>query len=126
MEIDLPTSQLLGDYSYISGGKKWWVCTGRIAKPINHAGQKEWRADGKLHRDGDLPAVERDNGDKEWWKNGVLHRDGDKPALEFSDGGKQWCKNDELHRDNDLPAVIRANGEKEWWKNGQRYYPDAI
>ncbi len=30
-------------------------------------GTKKWRVKGKLHRDGDLPAVEYPDGTKEWW-----------------------------------------------------------
>ena len=53
---------------------------------------------GKLHRDGGLPAVEHNNGFKSWWINGKRHRDGG------------------------LPAVENANGTKEWWINGEKIH----
>ena len=56
-------------------------------------------------------------------KNDKLHRDGDLPAVEYSHGDKYWYRNGKLHRDGDLPAVLWAYGYKEWWKNGVRYYP---
>ena len=36
---------------------------------VYFSGTKEWRLNGKLHRE-DGPAVERANGSKEWWLNG--------------------------------------------------------
>ena len=42
-----------------------------------------------LHRENDLPAVERPNGTKEWWLNGDLHREKG-PAIEFFNGKKEW------------------------------------
>ena len=35
-----------------------------------HSNRKEWRINGKLHRENDLPAVEYSNGRKEWWISG--------------------------------------------------------
>lgn len=40
----------------------------------------EYHVDGKLHRDGDLPAVDGTYC-KEWWYRGVRHRFGKKPAI---------------------------------------------
>ena len=59
----------------------------------NENGDMEWSANGQLHRDGGLPAVERANGYKAWWVNGKLHRDGGLPAREFADGSKSWYLN---------------------------------
>ena len=36
-------------------------------------GSKIWYKNDKCHRDGDLPAVEWDNGYKEWYKNGIRY-----------------------------------------------------
>ena len=88
--------------------------------------KKEWYRNGKLHRDGDLPAIVWKNGGKEWYKNGKYHRDGDLPAIEYADGDKYWWKNGKLHRDGDLPAIEYAKGKKYkkyWYKNGKEYYP---
>ena len=82
----------------------------------------EWRTvDGKLHRDGGLPAVEWANGDKEWWVRGQLHRECGLPAVEDADGTKIWYEYYTLHRDSGLPAIEHANGYKEWRVRGQQH-----
>jgi hypothetical protein len=48
-------------------------------------GRREWRLNGKLHRE-DGPAVEWADGRREWWLHGERHRE-DGPALEWADGG---------------------------------------
>ena len=55
-------------------------------------GNREWYVHGKLHRDGDLPAVISARGDKEWYKNGKLHRDNYGPAVRRKDGVCSWYK----------------------------------
>ncbi len=60
---------------------------------------------------------------KYWSRNGRLHRDGDLPAVEYGNGSKEWWRNGKQHRDGVLPAVKCANGTKEWWRNGVRYHP---
>lgn len=62
------------------------------------------------------------SGSKYWYKNGALHRDNDLPAIERADGDKYWYKNGQHHRDNDLPAIERADGTKLWYKNGKLIY----
>jgi hypothetical protein len=32
-------------------------------------------------------------GDKEWYKNGKLHREGDLPAIQFLNGNNFWYMN---------------------------------
>lgn len=88
---------------------------------IHADGVKEWWKNGKYHRNGDGPAIIYPSGTKEWWKNGERHRDGDKPAVIRADEVKEWWKNGERHRDSDKPAIIYPNGTKVWWKNGERY-----
>jgi len=56
---------------------------------------------------------------KVWYKNGKLHRDGDKPAVVYAHGDQCWYKNGELHRDGDKPAIVYVNGFKAWYKNGR-------
>jgi len=80
-----------------------------------------WYRDGKVHREGDLPAVIE--GDIcEWYKNGVLHREGDNPAVivvdDDGDDYKLWYKNGVLHRDGDNPAYVQADCLREWYKDG--------
>jgi hypothetical protein len=59
---------------------------------------KYWYVNGKLHREADLPAIERVNGYKSWFVNGVRHRDNDKPAVEYLNGDKEWWVNGRLIR----------------------------
>jgi hypothetical protein len=83
-------------------------------------GSKGWYKYGKLHRDGDLPAVEYPNGTKKWFKNGVLHRDNDLPAVEYPNGTKKWFVGGECTRANGKPAITYSNGRREWWFNNVR------
>jgi len=53
-------------------------------------GSKRWYNERhQLHRENDLPAVERSDGSKSWWINGKLHRENGLPAREY-DGHKVW------------------------------------
>lgn len=86
-----------------------------------------WMRNGKLHRDGDRPAVRWANGHREWYQHGKRHRDGDRPA-EIDPGGcgmcavRKWYQRDKLHRDGDRPAVIYINSGgvhcQQWFQNG--------
>jgi uncharacterized repeat protein (TIGR02543 family) len=106
-------------------------------------GDKFYYTDNKLHRDNDLPAVERENGTEEWYQNGQrfradgpvikktgsiaqtymrdgqLHRDGDLPAVIKEDGTEEYYKEGKLHRDGDEPAIIKDNGTQEYYKEGK-------
>ena len=86
---------------------------------VHRYGTKRYFKDGKLHRDGDEPAVIWSNGTKEYYKNGKSHRDGDKPAVIWSDGAKWYYKNGKLHRDGDEPAVINSDGTIKYFKTGK-------
>ena len=52
--------------------------------------------------------------------DGKLHRDGDQPAIIYASGTKTWYKNGQPYRDGDQPAIIYADDTKEWWRNGVR------
>jgi antitoxin component YwqK of YwqJK toxin-antitoxin module len=68
-----------------------------------------------------------------WYKNGKLHRDGDLPAYikYFTTGNvyiKQWFQNDKSHRDEDKPAIISYDKEgnimsEEWYQNDKLHRP---
>lgn len=88
-------------------------------------GDNEWYQHGKRHRDGILPAIECTNGHKYWFRYGLLHRDGDLPATEHG-SIKLWYQNDKRHRNGLLPAVEYADGSKEWWKYGEEYRIDNL
>jgi hypothetical protein len=72
---------------------------------------------GKLHNNGDKPAVAEKNR-YEWWKEGVLHR-AKGPAV-ISPEGVFWVRNGEAHR-TDGPASIFPDGAKEWFVNGKHH-----
>lgn len=61
-----------------------------------------------------------------WFLNGKLHREGDRPALLFKNGTKEWYLNGKKHRKNDKPAVIRHNGDKEWYIEGVRHRANGL
>lgn len=83
---------------------------------------EEWRHNGKLHRDSDLPAVTNAWGDQSWYKNGKLHRDGG-PAV-VRNNAQEWYQNGELHRD-DSPAIEMKNGSKYWYQHGKLHRDDG-
>ena len=63
------------------------------------------------------PIMEIDDyGNKVWKLNGKIHRDGG-PAIEYADGSKEWYLNGKYHRE-DGPACEYADGAKDWWFNG--------
>jgi hypothetical protein len=80
-----------------------------------------WYRDGKLHRDGDLPALIWADGSQYWFKHGKLHRDGDLPAQIHSNGTQLWYQHGKLHRDGDLPAAICSIGTQSWYQHGKRH-----
>jgi hypothetical protein len=81
-------------------------------------GTREWRLNGKLHREGG-PAIEFSDGMREWWLKGTRHRE-DGPAVEYGDGGRTWWVDNNLHRE-DGPAVELADGRREWWLDGHQF-----
>ena len=103
-------------------------------------------ADGKLHSENDLPAIQETDkfGIKHnyWYDYGILHRKNG-PAIELSDGTKIyyyygmkhrsngpalitkfgdniWYNSGFVHRKNG-PAIQWKNGTNEWYFNGQRH-----
>jgi hypothetical protein len=85
---------------------------------VRPGGGKEWRLNGKLHRD-DGPAVEYEDGINAWYQHGKLHRIGAPAAIGYN-GDKLWYQHDRLHRE-DGAAVEKADGDKEWWLHGKKY-----
>ena len=64
------------------------------------------------------------DGVKEWRLNGKLHRE-DGPAVEWSDGTKEWYLNGDIHRE-DGPAVDWPDATKEWFLNGEEVHPETL
>ncbi len=98
----------------------------RPATIYRRRGAQVWFRYGRKHRNGDMPAVIRNDGRTEYWVNGKLHRDGDKPAIICANGRCEWYKEGKRHRatvdnaGNMLPAVVCADMQPEWWRNGHR------
>lgn len=77
---------------------------------------------GKKHSIDDQPAVIYNTGRKQWLKYGKLHRDGDKPAVvspvdDVTGGFVAYFRDGLIHRDG-KPAVIYRYGYQLWFQNG--------
>jgi hypothetical protein len=64
-----------------------------------------------------LPVIDEE-GNKRWYRDGRLHRDGDLPAIDWASGNKSWMKDGLLHRDGGKPAIERVNEDNEWYQHG--------
>lgn len=92
-------------------------------------GVEEWRVEGELHRDGDLPAVTRlarvvvcdtdiSTVIKVWYRHGKTWRENGKPTEETESGIRMWYNEDGiLHRD-DGPALM-TDCYAAWYDNGK-------
>jgi hypothetical protein len=106
-------------------GQKWYDADGKLHRDgdspavVSTHGDQCWYQHGKRHRDGDLPAVVDAYGTKAWYKHGEFHRDGDLPAVVVADGSQYWYQHGRCHRSHDLPAVVLAGGRQEWWVDGR-------
>jgi hypothetical protein len=80
-----------------------------------------WYKYGKIHRNGDQPAIIDSNGNKTWYWIGMRHRENDLPAMVCANGEQCWYVHGALHRDNGLPAIVTASGVKYWYYNGKEY-----
>jgi hypothetical protein len=90
-----------------------------VTGPTGHGGTVEWWRHGQRHRGSDLPAcVERNGLGQYYYTNGVLHREGDLPAVERW-WNQEWYWKGTLHRVG-APAVVRKDGTQEWWEHGIR------
>lgn len=97
-----------GFYTTECGG---FMTHGRIEHHKNiftwYADDREWEfyRNGKIHRNGDLPARMTSRA-LVWVKDGKLHRDDDKPGVIYTENGSMsWWKEGVLHREGDLPAL---------------------
>ncbi len=60
-------------------------------------------------------AVIMEDGTIFWCKDGKLHRDGGLPAIIYADGRQEWYHDGELHKVEDLPAIIYDDGTVAWY-----------
>ena len=65
----------------------------------------------------DLPMEK--NGNLFWYREGKIHRDGDQPAIIYANGIQKWYKDGKVHRDADKPAIIYVNGTQLWYTDGK-------
>ena len=106
-------------------GLRCWYRDGKIHRDgdlparIKVDGSQSWYKEAKLHRDNDLPAEIRADGTQWWYKDGKIHRDGDLPAATLADGTQKWFREGKEHRDGDLSAAIWADGSQWWYKEGE-------
>jgi len=77
-----------------------------------------WYLETEVHRDDDLPAIERTDGKKIWCQHGKIHRPDDKPAIVYPSGAQFWYEFDELHRVNG-PAAMYYDGRMEYYIRGK-------
>lgn len=79
-------------------------------------GTREWRYQGQLHRENDMPAVVYAYGLRsEWWYLGQRHREDDMPAVVYAKGARsEWWYKGQRHRENNMPAIVCADGTQEW------------
>jgi len=83
-------------------------------------GDQHFYKDGRLHRRGELPAVQLASGYRAWYINGMRHNE-TAPARQWANGHEEWFVNDECHRDDDKPAITMPNGYLAWYKRGKRH-----
>jgi hypothetical protein len=90
----------------VDGDTKLWYTDGVLIK----------KYDGKettYYNPGSGPTVVHDDGTKEWRVNGELHRDNDLPAVEYANGDRAWYTRGE-HARKGAPPFVYANGDKRW------------
>ena len=83
-------------------------------KPLVLTSEAWFDAQGKEHREDDLPAVIDDDGTKWWYTHGVLVKRVD------ADGTEQWVDDQKRkHRGGGLPAIVEPSGAKWWYTHGE-------
>ena len=98
-----------------------WVCR-CVCFPGRANRKLEWRdAQGRLHRDYDLPAVVWPGHYCEWWVHGERRRvRPEDPHVLFDVGERQWLDaRGYFHRDDDLPAIEWPGQFCAWFVHGK-------
>lgn len=87
----------------------------KIEIKTDEQGTKTYLKNGQLHRDEDLPAIEKLNGDKEWWINGQRHRDNNQVSVIKLENGilrQEFWSHNQLN-------LIDLNGDFYYFKNNE-------
>lgn len=76
--------------------------------------------DGLLHSEAG-PAEKRANGAQLYYRQGKLHREGGMPAFQGLTGTKKYAIDGKYHRLGGEPAIVWSSGpyRHEWWVNGE-------
>ena len=82
---------------------------------IDEYGTKFYYNNNLLHRDGDLPAIEWNDGEKHWYRKCMSHRLYG-PAVEWCDGGKSWYLFDTYYTEDEHNRII-SNLPLLYWNN---------
>lgn len=82
---------------------------GKLYQVVEYKNFTKWFYEGKLHREGDKPAIIYKNGTQEWYIKGLLHRENDKPAIIRNNGFEEWYLNGARHRSFGKPAIKSSN-----------------
>lgn len=116
----LPTDYVIPSPS--PGGPTIWIRDGHVLCRFSNLTKKEswYDSDGRLHRDGDLPAeIDHRGHMKRWYTHGVLTK-----VLTFVGLLYHYDKDGKIHREGDLPAVYDESDEdgiKQWYRHGKMY-----
>lgn len=82
-------------------------------------GERWYNTDNQLHRTNG-PAVVTPDGDLLYYQNGCLHRENDLPAVERDDGTRKWFYHGIPHRLTG-PAIIYPDGRKQYFILGHAF-----
>ena len=108
-----------GSRLWYNNGKLFRINNGptKIDKDGNQMYLKESTETGEhvKHRDGDLPALIRDNGDQEWWKDGKIYK---MVTKRFEDGFRHET---EFIKDENQYDFIRRNNEENETDDESKY-----
>ena len=102
---------------------------GREMVVISAMGDQKWYRYGKLHRDGDLPAVVMLTNTgrpryRAWYRDGKQHREGGLPAV-ISNHARSWYINGRRYRKGGLPTSVMGK-VKMWHRGGDMYRVEGI
>lgn len=119
LEEEITTKLKNSDYYYDDGSRS-------EADVVDFEAITEYKRNGKIHRDGDLPAVIITTRGgvtyrKEWRQDGLLHRENDQPAV-VEMHRSFYCWRGKYHRPSGGPAMVFDDTEEEevsywYWHN---------
>lgn len=115
---------ILGEEKFAVFYKIWESMVTSV--PQYESNRTEYLVNGILHSVNDQPAVVFADGTKIWYRYGHIHRDNDLPAIERGNELHEWWQNNRRHRLKGPAVVKNRDGEgneliqKEWYIHGER------